>query len=118
MTIIGTGVDIIEIERIKKAGKNPRFLSRVFSKEELAYAVKSRKKWERLAVRFAAKEAVWKALSSPSVNLRDITVQRLDNGKPILDLSKLGFPKKWKASITLSHSDHYAVAYCLVYSES
>lgn len=119
MKIIGTGIDIIEIDRIRKvAQRNPAFLSRVFTKEELAYSLKSRKKWERLAVRFAAKEAVWKALRGrQSVSLKDISVSRALNGEPSVDLKPLGMPKNWKASLSLSHNDTHAVAHCLVYQE-
>ncbi|MBI4063871.1 MAG: holo-ACP synthase [Elusimicrobia bacterium] len=117
MKIIGTGVDIVEITRIKQAGKNKKFLERVFSPEELDYSLKSKKKWERLAVRFAAKEAVWKAIGSSKIILKDISVKRMDNGKPFIDLKSLGLSEGWKASLSLSHSDHYAVAYCLVYQE-
>ncbi|MBI4368999.1 MAG: holo-ACP synthase [Elusimicrobia bacterium] len=117
MRIVGTGVDIVEIKRIKKAAQNQAFLNRVFAPEELAYSLPSVKKWERLAVRFAAKEAAWKAIGKEGLWLKQIVIERLSNGKPVLNLQKLGFPKGWKASITLSHSDNYAVAYCLVYQQ-
>ncbi|MEK7288259.1 MAG: holo-ACP synthase [Elusimicrobiota bacterium] len=119
MRIIGTGIDIIEIERIRKVSqRNPAFLKRVFSKEELGYALKSKKKWERLAVRFAAKEAVWKALRGrQQVALRGISVSRAANGEPWVNLKTLGLPKGWKASLSLSHNDTHAVAHCLVYAE-
>lgn len=118
MRIIGTGVDIVEIKRIRSVAKNnPRFLTRVFSPQELQYALKSKKQWERLAVRFAAKEAVWKALSRTGVSLVNICVTRDEDGKPSVDLKKLKLPAKIKLSISLSHSDHYAVAYCLAYED-
>lgn len=116
MKIIGTGIDIVEIDRIRRvAGQNSRFLERVFSREELNYSLKGKKRWERLAVRFAAKEAVWKALGGGKFSLRDISVARAENGKPGVDLKKLSVSRRWKASLSLSHSDHYAVAYCLIY---
>ncbi len=117
MKIIGTGVDIVEIHRIKEAAKRPGFLNRFFSKEELSYSLKSKKKWERLAVRFAAKEAVWKALGKEGIPLKSLAVERELSGKPFVNLKALGLPKSWKVTISLSHSDNYAVAYCLVYSE-
>ncbi|MBI4668630.1 MAG: 4'-phosphopantetheinyl transferase superfamily protein [Elusimicrobia bacterium] len=89
----------------------------MFSRDELAYAMKSQKKWERLAVRFAAKEAVWKALGVGGLGLKDISIKRSGNGMPFVDLKELGLPKNRKASLSLSHSDNYAVAYCLVYRE-
>lgn len=108
----------MEIARIKKAGRNSNFLNRVFTKEELRYASSSQKKWERLAVRFAAKEATWKALGASKITLNNISIGRLASGKPVINLQSLGFPKTWKASISLTHSDNYAVAHCLVYEEN
>ena len=60
--IIGTGVDIVEIDRIAKAMKNERFLDRLFTKEEIALFEACRYRAETVAGRFAAKEAVLKAL--------------------------------------------------------
>lgn len=114
--IIGTGVDIVEISRIKEmAVKNPRFLKRVFSADEVAYANKGKKWAERLAVRFAAKEAVWKALGRDDVALSSIAVTRMTSGKPTIDLSRLRVPKNWAAEIALSHCEEYAVAHCIIY---
>lgn len=117
MKIIGTGVDIVEVARIKTAAKTSGFLKRVFSPEELSYSLKGKKKWEHLAVRFAAKEAVWKSLGQQNVALQKISVTRTHTGKPLVDLKNLPVPKRWKASISLAHSDNYAVAYCLVYEQ-
>ncbi|MEK6544655.1 MAG: holo-ACP synthase [Elusimicrobiota bacterium] len=114
--IIGTGVDIVEIRRIREmAKKNPRFLKRVFSAEEVAYAYKGLKWAERLAVRFAAKEAVWKALGHDDVALSSIAVTRMASGKPTIDLSRLKVPKNWVAEVALSHCDEYAIAHCIIY---
>jgi len=61
--IIGTGIDIIEVLRIKKALDmwGEKFLNRVFTKRELSYANKKKFSHENLAARFACKEAVLKA---------------------------------------------------------
>ncbi len=61
--IFGVGVDIIEIERVKKAIlRSPRFLERVFTEQEIADCAKKTDYFSSLAARFAAKEAVSKAL--------------------------------------------------------
>lgn len=61
--IFGVGIDSIEIERVKKAvQRSPRFLGRVFTEREIADCVKKTDYFASLAVRFAAKEAVSKAL--------------------------------------------------------
>jgi len=63
--IMGIGTDIIEIERIKKAAsRGERFLNRVFTLGEIAFCMRRRNPWPGLAARFAAKEAVFKALGT------------------------------------------------------
>lgn len=104
------GVDIVEISRIAKSARNPRFLERVFSRGEIAYCRARRRAAQHFAVRFAAKEAVWKALGEPRLLHRDIQVRNQDSGKP-----EVVFPGKFRAlagrvSISLSHGRDYAVA--------
>mgnify|MGYP001582634145 CR=1 FL=1 len=102
------GVDLVEIARIKSlARRNPKFLPRVFSTQEIAYCRSKKNPWQHFAVRFAAKEAVWKALDQSGLGLKDISVGRGARGKPAVLL-------KGKAvrslKLSLSHSEHYAVA--------
>jgi holo-[acyl-carrier protein] synthase len=102
------GLDIVEIGRIRRLAKNAsRFLPRVFTKQEIAYCRGKKNPWQHFAVRFAAKEAVWKALDRDGISLRDISVSRDARGKPgvLLKGKKAGGFK-----LSLSHSDHYAVA--------
>ncbi len=70
------GVDIVEIDRIAKSVKNPRFLKRVFSPNEVSYCRSRKNSAQHFAVRFAAKEAVWKAVGEPKLLHRDIQVQK------------------------------------------
>ncbi len=102
------GLDIIEIDRIKRlARRAPRFLSRIFTSSEISYCRSKKNPWQHFAVRFAAKEAVWKALDDEAVSLKDISVSRDDRGKPGVLL------KGRRAStlkLSLSHSERYAVA--------
>jgi holo-[acyl-carrier protein] synthase len=105
------GTDIVEIRRIKRlAQKTPRFLTRVFTNEEIAYCKGKSDPWQHFAVRFAAKEAVWKALGQKGVALKDISVSRAKNGKPGVLLK--GKPAKG-FTLSLSHSDDYALAVAL-----
>ncbi|MBI4055184.1 MAG: holo-ACP synthase [Elusimicrobia bacterium] len=126
----GIGIDIVEIKRIQSlARRNARFLSRVFTEEEVRYCKSKRKKWQHLAVRFAAKEAVWKALGRYAPSLRKISIRNDAQGKPIVTLrrapgTRRGLrgarragtlrqslsPQVW---ISLSHSNHYAAAVAL-----
>lgn len=63
--VISIGTDIIEIDRIEAAASHgKRFLSRVFTNQEIAFCTRRRNPWPGLAARFAAKEAVFKALGS------------------------------------------------------
>ncbi len=62
--LTGIGTDIIEIERIKKACQNSRFLQRVFTPAEQQYCLKRTDPYPCLAARFAGKEAVLKALGT------------------------------------------------------
>ena len=113
------GVDIIEINRVKKAvdrwGK--RFLERVFTSEEIRlYAGKN----QSLAARFAAKEAVLKALSicNNGINWHEIEVLSDSRGKPTITLAgKAREAARTMAvdclDVSLSHSEHYAVAFCV-----
>src|SRR5277367_6127476 len=79
----GLGLDIVEIGRIEKlARRNARFLPRVFTEQEIRYCRSKKNRWQHFAARFAAKEAVWKALGQDGVALKDISVRRDPSGKP------------------------------------
>ena len=118
--IYGTGIDIVEIDRIEKAIRNPKFLERCFSAEEIAY-FESRKFAPRsVAANFAGKEAFSKALGTgvSGFSLREVEILRDDDGKPFISLSGEAKKKADERNITglfvsLSHSDNYAVAQVL-----
>jgi holo-[acyl-carrier protein] synthase len=108
------GVDIVEIDRISRSVRNPRFLQRVFTPQEVKYCRARKHAAQHFAVRFAAKEAVWKAISGRHGGLpllhRDIQIRNEDSGKPMVV-----FPARFKnlsrrLSISLSHGRDYAVA--------
>jgi holo-[acyl-carrier protein] synthase len=111
------GVDIIEIARLERAiGRwGEGFLQRVYTDPELRLY---RKKPSSLAARFAAKEAVIKALGKPNgvASLREIEILSDPNGKPLVNLygkaknqaQGLGLDK---LAISLSHSREYAIAF-------
>jgi len=87
--IVGTGVDLCEVERIRRAAERfgRRFLERVFTPREIAYAERKASKFERYAARFAAKEAGMKAIGTgwrKGVRWRDFEVVNLPTGKPTL----------------------------------
>lgn len=87
--IIGSGIDMVEIERIQQSMERfgQRFLDRVFTAAEQAYCLQKRNAAESLAARFAAKEAGAKALGtgiSRGVNWLEIEVIREPGGRPAL----------------------------------
>ena len=104
----GLGLDIVEIRRIERlARRNPRFLRRIFTEQEVRYCQTKKNRWQHFAARFAAKEAVWKALGQEGVPLTDISVRRDLDGRPEV-LLRGRLAKNIRLSI--SHSDQYAVA--------
>jgi holo-[acyl-carrier protein] synthase len=90
--IVGTGIDLCEVERIEKAlaaPHGPRFRERVFTAGEVAYAESKANRAERYAARFAAKEAGMKALGTGwrnGLGWRDLEVVNLPSGRPTLRL--------------------------------
>ncbi len=125
--IVGTGVDLVETRRIEEAfGRHgERFAKRVFTPAEIAYCEKFKNQAERFAARFAAKEAAFKALGTgwrSGVRWLDVEVTHQPSGKPEIRLS--GRAQELarrllvtRASISISHSDRYAVALVIFESD-
>ena len=83
--IKGLGVDIVEIDRMREAlRRHPRMKERIFSSEERAYCDKRNKPEVHYALRFAAKEAVLKALGTgfAGMTFQDVEVVRDSGGRP------------------------------------
>ncbi len=90
--LVGIGIDVVEIARVRRLVERwgARFLDRVFTAEEVAYAARRRDPAEHLAARFAAKEATLKALGtglSLGVRWREMEVRRPRGERPTLLLS-------------------------------
>ncbi len=126
--IHGIGVDIVETARIASSIERfgDRFLRRVFTEAERAYCASMPHPERHFGARFAAKEAVSKAFGTgigASVGWRDIEILRRESGAPFIALhgpaadlaAKLGITK---ALISLSHSDHYAVANAVLVTQA
>ncbi len=119
--IYGIGIDIVKIERIKAAVERwgERFLGRVFTEKEIAYCFSKKTPYLSLSVRFAAKEALIKAIGSETaVSLRDIEVTNRDGGRPVLNVQGklMAFFEQraiTHAHLSLSHEHDYGVA-CVV----
>ncbi len=118
--IIGTGIDIVHIPRIERAARRfgKRFLTRAFCPGEIDCCTGKRIPWPCLAGRFAAKEALVKALGTGfryGIALTDICVNRLDNGRPEIVLygNALKYARRLGVTalhVSISHEKSDAIA--------
>jgi len=122
--IVGIGIDIIEVERIKSACRKTRFLERIFTERERDYFESRRNNPCTIAGNFAAKEAIAKALGTGfgGMGWKDIEVLREPDGRPYVllhgkareRLSSLGGRRVW---ISISHIKNLAVAQAVIEAE-
>ena len=125
--IRGIGIDIVEVTRIRFASIRwgDRFEKRIYTPEEIRYCGVTDVRYQRLAARFAAKEAVFKALGTglrPGMWWHDVSVITGGLGKPELVLKgrarqhadSLGVSQTF---VTLAHTDNYAVANVILWGE-
>lgn len=115
---LGVGVDIEQIERFIKPvdEKDERFLGRIFTRAEIEYCFAHGKPYQHLAVRYAGKEAVVKALSQLKMEgavYSDIEILNNDEGVPDVVIRKEGFGGLI-IKLSLSHSEQSAIAFALV----
>jgi len=117
--IIGIGIDLVKIDRIDKAGKSHvGFLERVFTDREREYCSRQKFPAQHYAGRFAAKEAVLKAIGtgwSAGVKWTDMEVLHGDGGGPIVNVSGrvkdlLDLKGVKQVLLSYSHDEGYAVA--------
>ncbi len=119
--IYGIGIDIVKIERIKNASDKwgRRFFEKILTQGEISYCFEKKDPYPSLAVRFAAKEALIKAIGSEiTVNMKDIEVVNDKSGRPSIKIrSKLEEYFKEKkinhCHLSLSHEKEFGVA-CVV----
>ena len=123
MSVIGIGVDLIECDRIQRSLDRfgEKFLHRVFTDGEIEYSMSMKFPARHLAARFAGKEAVAKAFGTgigKAMGWRNIDIRKKKSGEPFLVFSGPAQELATKrgvttALITLSHTDHHAMA-CVV----
>ncbi len=126
--ILGSGVDLCEVPRIEAAVARygSRFLERIFTAREIAYADRKANRFERYAVRFAAKEAGMKALGvgwTGGIAWRDFEVVNLPSGRPTLNFhgraaeiaAKLGVRH---VALSLTHTKEQALAMVILEGET
>jgi holo-[acyl-carrier protein] synthase len=113
--IIGTGVDITEVNRLRKAvekwGKD--FLERVFTQNELRNAKTRGSLYQHLAGRFAAKEAIFKALNVRELTWKDVEILNDEAGRPLAKIINEKI-KKVDIHLSISHVKSYAVASAII----
>ena len=111
-----TGIDIVSIDRIQKilnSSKRERFLKKIFSSNEIKEAKSRQNEAQYFSGRFAVKEAVRKATSTPEnsskLTFKSIEVFNYESGKPGVDLKNDSV-----IDISISHDGNYVVAFCVV----
>lgn len=127
--IIGIGVDIIEIERVRQAIQNNKnFLSKLFTEKEIDYFISRNMNSEVIAGNFAAKEAVSKALGTGirGFSFKDIEILRNELGKPEVILHSdaklignklIGNNNSLRIHLSISHNNSSAIAYSVLEGE-
>ena len=125
MKLLGIGVDIIENKRVRSSIKNKKFIIRTFGKSEILKSKKIVDKTNYLSKRFAAKEALAKAIGTGfrnKLNLRDIEVLNNRVGKPYYVISnklKNLIKKKMKVNkfdlfLSISDEKEYSIAFAII----
>jgi holo-[acyl-carrier protein] synthase len=117
--LISTGVDITEVRRIRQAVEKwgDDFLKRVFTPAEIKNAKTKTSFYQHLAGRFAAKEAIFKAVGDNQLSWQDIQILNDPVGKPVC-LFLHGRGKNIQVQISISHVKTYAVANAVVTQKS
>ena len=121
--LTGIGIDAVEVDRFRRVlARTPGVARRLFTESERAYGDRKRDPAERLAARFAAKEAVMKALGVGlgAFPFHDVEVVRAPSGQPVLELRgraealarQLGVTG-WRLSLTHTHRVAEAIAVAL-----
>ena len=119
MTVVGVGIDLVDVARFRRSlERTPALAERMFTGGERAYAESATDPAERYAARFAAKEAVMKALGVGlgAFGFHDVEVVRLDDGRPVLgvygaadDLARERGVIGWQISLTHTSASAGAV---------
>ncbi len=117
------GIDIAEVGRFRKLPykTNKNFYNKIFTDREIKYCLTKTDPYQHFTARFAAKEAVIKALNKKITDVRKIEILNDKNGKPYIKF-QVSMPTGRQASskfhvlVSLSHAKDYAVAIVFVYS--
>jgi holo-[acyl-carrier protein] synthase len=124
--ILGTGIDIIEVERIRSSFQKfgDRFVNRILCPQEISYCLSHKDPAPFLAARFAAKEAISKAFGTgigAQLGWQDMEVGKRESGEPFAILREKGLlllavRNARIVHLTLSHTEHHATAMAILES--
>ncbi len=111
--IVGIGVDCVEISRFE--GLTKSFVSKVFTEKEAEYCRSRKSRAQHFAGRFAAKEAIIKAMDGAGkrVAMHDIEVLNSESGAPNAKILSKGF-SRYDIHLSISHSRNVATAFSIV----
>jgi holo-[acyl-carrier protein] synthase len=122
--IVGTGVDLAEVPRIKASIERfgAKFIQRIYTPGEIAYVERKANKFERYAARFAAKEAGMKAIGTGwrhGVTWQDFEVSNLPSGKPTLRFHGVAAQvadrlKVRNVSLSITHTAELGMAHVIL----
>ena len=121
---MNVGIDLIEIKRIEKSIRKPRFLSKIFSPSELKYFSEKCFKPEVIAGNFCAKEAFSKAMGTGfrGFSFNEISVLRDYSGSPYISVTggakKILQSKNCNVTVSISHTKEYATAVVIAYPKN
>lgn len=118
---INCGTDIIEVCRIKESieRKGDNFLNKIYTEKEIEYCnSKNNMKYQHFAARFAAKEAIFKAISNTlkdkyEITWKDVEILNDENGRPYVHFLNNDYNIK-QIDISISHLKEYAIANCII----
>ncbi|MDD5217668.1 MAG: holo-ACP synthase [Candidatus Omnitrophica bacterium] len=121
---IRQGIDITNVRRMREAieRRGERFIQRIFTADERAYCESKRMKYEHYAARFAAKEALMKAVEvkrKDRYRFREIEVRRYPTGKPFIFLKDIMYqrfqlPRNAQIELSMAHERDQAIAVVLI----
>jgi holo-[acyl-carrier protein] synthase len=124
--VLGIGIDIIEIARIKESidKYGDSFLNKIYTQNELDYCLAKFNKYQHLAARFAAKEAIYKALATSwekDASWKSMEIINEPNGLPIVKF--FGKLKDFveadnEIKISISHSEHYVTSVAIIFKKN
>lgn len=122
--VLGVGVDITEIDRIRNLveRQRERFVARVFTETEQEYCARFREPYKHYAARFAAKEAVSKAFSTgigECLSWTSVAIAKGERDEPLVELDEKGkallaYLGGSRVAVSLSHTEETAIAFAVI----